>query len=63
VTYFTLYSDNFCWTVRSLRIRNEEGHWCRRTPALAAGMTDHVWTFDEWLRFPALQSASDTPER
>ena len=57
MTYFTLYSDNFCWTVRTLSIREENGRWSRRTPALAAGLTDHVWSRDEWLRFPALQSA------
>ena len=57
MTYFTLYSDNFCWTVRTLSIREESGRWCRRTPALAAGLADHVWSRDEWLRFPALQSA------
>ena len=57
MTYFTLYSDNFCWTVRTLSIRDENGRWCRRTPAQAAGLTDHVWSREEWLRFPALQSA------
>ncbi len=57
MTYFTLYSDNFCWPVRTLGIRGDDGRWSRRTPALAAGLTDHVWTLEEWLRFPALQSA------
>ena len=27
VTYFTMYSYNFCWPVRTLREPNEEGHW------------------------------------
>ena len=57
MTYFTLYSDNFCWPVRTLSTRNDDGRWTRRTPAQAAGLTDHVWTPEEWLRFPALQSA------
>ena len=57
MTDFTLYSDNFCGTVRTLRVRGQDSRWTQRTPAQAAGLTDHVWTLDEWLKFPALQSA------
>ena len=42
VTFFTMYSYNFCWPVRTLRERNAEGRWQDRTPAMAAGLTDHV---------------------
>src|SRR4051794_22601771 len=50
VTYFTMYSYNFCWPVRTLRIRDSEQHaWQPRTPAMAAGLTDHVWSLTEWL--------------
>jgi IS1 family transposase len=55
VTYFTMYSYNFCWPVRTLRERGPEGHWQERTPAMVAGLTDHVWTLTEWLTFPAIQ--------
>ncbi len=55
VTYFTMYSYNFCWPVRTLRQRDSEGGWQERTPAMAAGLADHVWTLTEWLTFPALQ--------
>jgi IS1 family transposase len=55
VTYFTEYSYNFCWEVRTLRVRDDEGHWRKRTPAMAAGLTDHVWSITEWLTFPAVQ--------
>jgi len=34
-----------------------DGRRCRRTPTPAAGLTDRVWTSDEWLRYPALKSA------
>jgi hypothetical protein len=54
-TYFTLYSYNFCWPVRSLRVRSPDGLGERRTPAMAAGLTDHVWSLAEWLRFPAAE--------
>jgi IS1 family transposase len=56
MTYFTMYSYNFCWPVRTLRIREEkEGHWRQRTPAMVAGLADHVWPLSEWLTFPAIQ--------
>jgi IS1 family transposase len=57
MTYFTLYRYNFCWVVRTLRVKGEDGHWRRRTPAMAAGLADHVWTLKEWLSFPAVQVA------
>lgn len=56
MTYLTLYSYNFCWCVRTLRVKNEQGRWRERTPALAAGLTDHVWTWKEWFTRPAIQS-------
>jgi IS1 family transposase len=54
-TYFTLYSYNFCWAVRTLSERDERGHWERRSPAMAAGLADHLWSMAEWLSFPAVQ--------
>ncbi|WP_406696302.1 hypothetical protein V5E97_35445 [Singulisphaera sp. Ch08] len=56
MTYFTLYSDNFCWEVRTLRIRAEDGRWQSRTAAMAAGLADRVWSRDEWLSFPTIQA-------
>jgi len=55
VTYFTMYSYNFCWPVRTLRVREADGHWRQRTPAMAAGLSDHIWTLTEWLTFPGVQ--------
>ena len=51
VTYFTMYSYNFCWPVRTLRVEGPDGQWQPRTPAMAAGLTDHVWTLEELLSF------------
>jgi IS1 family transposase len=56
MTYLTLYSYNFCWCVRTLRVRGEDGRWRERSPAVAAGLTDHVWTWAEWFNRPAVQS-------
>jgi IS1 family transposase len=57
MTYLTLYSYNFCWRVRTLRVKDEQGHWQERSPALAARLTDHVWTWAEWFNRPAVQPA------
>lgn len=54
-TYFSLYSYNFCWPVRTLRQRDESGRWQPRTPAMAASLTDHVWSLAEWLTTPVVQ--------
>jgi len=54
-TYFTMYSYNFCWPVRTLRQRGSDDHWQARTPAMAAGLTDHVWSLSEWLGYPSVQ--------
>jgi hypothetical protein len=54
ITYFTMSSSNFCWPVRTLRVKTEDGSWQRRTPAMAAGLADHVWSLSEWLTLPAV---------
>ncbi len=53
-TYLTMYSYNFCWPVRTLREPDGEGHQRRRTPAMAAGLADHVWSMNEWISFPVV---------
>ncbi len=53
-TYFTLYSYNFCWPVRTLREATGEGRWRKVTPAMAAGLADHVWSMAEWVSRPAV---------
>jgi IS1 family transposase len=56
VTYLTMYSYNFCWPVRTLRVRpDDQSRWQERTPAMAAGLTDHVWSLQEWFAFPVVQ--------
>lgn len=55
MTYFTMYNYNFCWPVRTLNERDDEGHWRRRTPAMAAGLADHVWTMRDWITMPSVQ--------
>jgi len=46
---------NFCTNHRSLRVAillpGDRRHWVPRTPAIAAGITDHRWTVEELLSF------------
>lgn len=52
-SYFIGYSYNFCWEVRTLRVRGGDGSWIARTPAMAAGLTAHTWGLAEWMTYPA----------
>lgn len=55
VTYLSMFTYNFCWPVSTLRIKNQQGCWQRRSPAMAAGLTDHVWSISEWLTLPTVR--------
>ena len=59
MTYFTMYSYNFCWPVRTLRVPVGEREYQQRTPAMAAGLTDHVWSIREWAMYPAVKRLKD----
>lgn len=46
---------NLCTEHRSLRVRQAEGKkWAERTPAMAAGWADHVWSIRDLLTFRVL---------
>ena len=55
MTCFATFSYNFCWPVRTLRVRDDQGRWEQRTPAMIAGLTDHIWSLKEWLTLPGVQ--------
>lgn len=55
MTYFTQLTYNFCWPVRTLATKDELGRRTERTPAMAAGLADHVWTLEEWVTLPGIQ--------
>src|SRR5262245_58747007 len=57
MSYFPLYRSNFGGVVRTLRQRDGHGRWQRRTPAMAAGLSDHIWSVRQWIAFPAVQVA------
>jgi hypothetical protein len=52
MTKFTMYSYNFCWPVRTLRVKLEDGRYREMTPAMSAGLADHVWSMAEWASYP-----------
>jgi len=55
LTFFTMYSYNFCWPARTLRQKLAPKKYRQRTPAMVAGLTDHVWSLSEWVAFPVCQ--------
>jgi len=57
---------NFCWT--HARLRQTAGptsgrRWQERTPALAAGLTDHCWTLSALLHYQVPLPAWIPPKR
>jgi transposase-like protein len=55
---------NFCWMHRSLRLPAASSRkWVERTPAMAAGLTDHVWTLEEVLRYQVPPAPYVAPKR
>src|SRR4051794_29272449 len=57
---------NFCWEHDSLRVAAPAGgglKWRARTPAMAAGLTDHRWTMRELLGQPIPLPPWVAPER
>jgi hypothetical protein len=55
---------NFGWCVRTLRQQVQEAppRYRQRTPAMAAGLTDHAWTMHELLSYPVYR-LPDAPPR
>lgn len=47
---------NFAKAVKTLRVKLEGGRWRwqPRTPAMAAGLTDRIWSFERLLTVPTL---------
>jgi hypothetical protein len=57
---------NFCWAQASLPVLApaRSGHtWHERTPAMAAGLTDHLWTMHELLCYQVPLPAWAPPKR
>ncbi|MCI0354482.1 MAG: hypothetical protein L0099_05495 [Acidobacteria bacterium] len=62
-TWLVVLWYNFGWCVRTLRqkVQAKPPRYCPRTPAMAAGLTDHSWTMHELLSYP-LYPPADAPQ-
>ena len=58
---------NLCWPHQQLRLRNPEQsgllRWSERTPAMAAGLTDHIWSVQEVLSYQVAPAPWVPPKR
>ena len=58
---------NFCVPHHSLRLpiwlSPTRRHWVQRTPAMATGLTDHIWTIEELMSFKVPPSPYVPPKR
>lgn len=52
---------NFCWSHHELSHRKHFGYQC--TPAMAAGLTDHIWSVAELLSFKVAPAPWIEPKR
>ncbi len=52
---------NFCWPHHELSDSKHFGYGC--TPAMTAGLTDHIWSISELLRFKVAPAPWVEPKR
>ncbi len=52
---------NFCWPHQELSTSKHHGHLC--TPAMAAGLTDHIWKVSELLSYKVAPAPWIEPKR
>lgn len=51
MSWFAAAYYNFCRPHRGLREKGD-GRWTKRTPAMASGIGDHVWSLGEFMSYP-----------
>ena len=54
---------NLAWEHKSLRVEifgDPQRRWQQRSPAMAAGLTDHIWTVKELLKTVVPPSLNNT---
>jgi hypothetical protein len=52
---------NFCFPHHELSTAKHQGHAC--TPAMAAGLTDHIWSVSEMLQYKVAPAPWVEPKR
>jgi IS1 family transposase len=65
VTWLCVVAYNFAWTPRTLRqrVQDEPPRYCHRSPAMAAGLTEQLWSLEQILRFPMYQQRTQRKKR
>src|SRR5665213_4094719 len=48
----------FLRPVRTLRTRQADGHWSKRTSAMSAGLTDYAWPLADQLALTAVPNTT-----
>jgi hypothetical protein len=63
-TWLVVLWYNFGWCVRTLRekVQEDPPRYRQRTPAMAAGLTDHAWTMEELLCYPLYPTVDPRPK-
>ena len=63
-TWLVVVWYNFGWCVRTLRekVQEEPPRYRHRTPAMAAGLTDHAWAMEELLRYSLYPTVAHRPK-
>lgn len=56
MSWFAAAYYNFCRPHLSLRVK-ADGRWLKRAPAMAAAISDHVWSLGEFMRYPLVHVA------
>lgn len=51
MSWFAAGYYNFCRPHLGLRVK-EDGRWSKRTPTMASGISDHIWSLDEFMSYP-----------
>lgn len=64
-TWLVVLWYNFGWCVRTLRqkVQEDPPRYHQRTPAMAAGLTDHAWTMPELLTFAVYPLKDQQPQQ
>ncbi|MHA2384348.1 MAG: hypothetical protein ACXACT_17370 [Candidatus Thorarchaeota archaeon] len=45
---------NFCWDHRSLRVRVRDREYNHRSPMMALGVTEHIWSIEEMVTYQTI---------
>lgn len=57
MSWLMLTHYNFCWPHRMIRVRTGDRTYIQRSPAVAAKITDHIWSVEEMLTWQAFTDA------